>query len=990
MPSQTQAIEQTQAIDELIREAMDRIRTHRVSLQSTYRLQFHKNFTFRDAAAIVPYLASLGVTHVYASPYLKARPGSMHGYDVIDHCRLNPELGSTEDFDAFLAALEERQMSHLCDMVPNHVGIGTNDNVWWNDVLENGPASIYANYFDINWAGSPLTDLQGRVLVPILGERFSDALEKQQLQVKFAGGAFAIHYFQRIFPVSPRSFPLILAPGLDSSGLPETAAKNLRTLLEECGKLPDRCQGATIAAQRHQEKESIKKRLAEAAADPAVAAYIEKSLKKINGIAGRPASFDSLEKLLRQQCYRLAYWRTAPDEINYRRFFDVNDLAALAMERPEVFEATHTYILGLLAQNKIAGLRVDHPDGLYDPRRYFQRLQNHYVLAVAGEVARTSPRFSSLKWDALRADVLARLEAESPLEGDNGRKRQPLYVLGEKILARGEALPRNWPIDGTTGYQFLNMTNGLFVDRAAESEFTRRYYEFIGDATPFEEIVYAKKKLILEISMASELNMLAIELKRIAQHSRQGVDYSLHGLLVALREVIACFPVYRSYIVDGAVSEADRNSITQAIDAAIRRNPKLEPSVFHFIRDVLLIAPAGSDDADRAARSHFAGKFQQLSSPVTAKGIEDTSFYIYDRLLSLNEVGGDPACFGIEPAELHAFFEDRQKNWPRTMSTLSTHDTKRSEDVRARLNVLSEMPGEWFARVARWFELNAPHRRKIGGIDAPDRNEEYALYQSILGAYPLESGSLAGFVERIQNFMLKAMREAKVRTNWTDPNKDREEAIKNFIAAILDESRSKQFLEDFRAFHRKISDVGIVNSLAQSLIKLAAPGIPDTYQGTEAWDFSLVDPDNRRPVDFALRRRLADEALTAHAAYQRDRQSPAVKLAVHRAVLRCRSQYPDLFVEGKYLPLKSSGSNAAHLFAFARTHNRHIAVVAVPRLSLKHAGDWTDTEILLPAMAEGRSFTNLFTANRLPAARGARYPAAEVFADFPIALLIAE
>jgi (1->4)-alpha-D-glucan 1-alpha-D-glucosylmutase len=916
-------------VDELLRETLNRIEADRIPIESTYRVQLHAKFTFRDAAAMAPYLADLGITHLYASPYLKAQPGSTHGYDVVDHCRLNPELGTPEDYEALVAALAKHGMAHIADIVPNHVGIATNDNVWWNDVLENGPNSLYAGYFDINWAGSPLTKLKGRVLLPVLGEPYGQELEKGNLKFVFENGKFFVWYYERKFPISPKTYPLILG----------------RTAIHDAN---------------------------------AISAIV----KEFNGTPGKPASFDRLDNLLRQQHFRLAYWKTAPDEINYRRFFDVNSLAALAMERPEVFEATHKFILGLLARNKIAGLRIDHPDGLYDPEEYFRRLQTHHLMANARRIADESPRFRYLDWGAVEAELLGRIK-QSP--------SRPLYILGEKILARGEPLVKTWPIDGTTGYDFLNMTNGLFVDSQAADEFTQIYTDWIGDKTCFEDVANCNKKMILESSLASELNMLSLMLKRIAEQSRYGIDYSFHGLKIALKELIACFPVYRTYISQDGPSDADRVHVQRAIELATRRNPEIEPPIFDFIGQCLL------DDGDENHR--FAGKFQQLTSPVTAKGIEDTSFYTYNRLLSLNEVGGDPSHFGVEADVLHAFFLARQRDWPRTMNTLSTHDTKRSEDVRARLNVLTEMPDEWQSRLHRWSDLNARHRAAVDGDPVPDRNEEYAIYQTLLGAWPLDERELKSFRDRVQKYMLKFMREARVHTHWTSPNKPHEEAVDRFLHSVMDQSKSAQFLADFRPFQKKVSHLGIVNSLSQTLLKLTAPGIPDTYQGNELWDFSLVDPDNRRPVDYQRSiNMMRDIKNTPATDLLKCPETGRLKLAVLRAALRIRNQFRGLFTEGKYIPIGSSGVHSRHIFAFARATESHAAVVVIPRFCSKIMSDefswprgcvWKDTSIALPEIARNRKWRSAITQSpHKISADLKKIPVGDVLREFPVGLLI--
>jgi (1->4)-alpha-D-glucan 1-alpha-D-glucosylmutase len=1005
-----QISDQPKRLDELLQLAIEKARSSRNLPESTYRLQFHAKFTFRDATAIIPYLSELGVTHVYASPYFKANHGSMHGYDVIDHCELNPELGTVEDFETFVAALSAYGMWHIADMVPNHVGIATNDNTWWNDVLENGPASLYAHYFDINWAGSPQTNLKGRVLIATLGSMYGQELEQGNLQVAFENGSFFVSYHERRFPLSPRTYPVILQDGAGELKADESTLNEYRWIVEACAQLPDRCERAAVAAERHRAVQEIKSRLAKLASDnTAIGNFIAQQVKATNGIPNQPRSFDRLDDLLRHQCFRLAFWRTAPDEINYRRFFDINDLAALAMERPEVFSATHRFILNLLAQRIVAGLRIDHPDGLYDPRTYFQRLQTHYVLELAREAAASFPVLRELPWDELRPHLLERLERMMP--SVRATPSDPLlYVLGEKILAVDESVPKSWPIHGTSGYEFLNMVNGLFVDVAAQAAFDKIYQGWTGVRASSADLIYAKKGMIQEISLASELNMLAGELKRIAERSRYGIDFSFHSLHTALKQVIACFPVYRSYIDADGPSPEDVHYIEKAVACAAGRNPKTDPAIYQFIRDTLLAENGDSLSADElASRRHFAGKFQQLSSPVMAKGVEDTVFYIYNRLLSLNEVGGDPAQFGVSAQKLHAFFEQRQRNWPYSMSTLSTHDTKRSEDVRARLNVLSEMPDEWQAALQRWGDLNARHRNVIDETPAPGRNDEYALYQMLLGAWPPDASESTAFEQRVQGAMLKSMREAKLSTSWLDPDQKYEAAMHAFIETILDESRSPEFLEDFRRFHQTVSRFGAINSLSQSVIKLTAPGVPDTYQGNEILDFSLVDPDNRRPVDFAQRRRLLQELNTdaslAGVVFKVDKfckaeELGAVKLHIHQTALKLRKQYEDLFTTGEYIPLQTSGSKAEHLFAFARSYKQHVAVAVVPRLIWSLGGKganwpiasgvWGDTRVELPVVAQGKNFQNMLTHASIRTVQTGPFNclAADLLAELPVALLM--
>ncbi|MBV8781108.1 MAG: malto-oligosyltrehalose synthase, partial [Phycisphaerae bacterium] len=669
------------SIDSLLRRAIERATAVAHRPNSTYRLQLHKEFNFRDAAAIVPYLASLGVTHIYSSPILKAQPGSTHGYDVIDHCSLNPELGTREDFNHLCEVLKQHDMSQIVDIVPNHAGVATNENNWWNDALKNGPDAKFGGAFDISWTGSPRTDLHNRVLLPTLGKPYDEALTSGEIKLKRDSDGAFVYYFDRRFPIR------------DGNDIGDIDAIN--------------------------------------------------------------ASPDALDELLTKQFYRLAYWRVAPDEINYRRFFNISDLAALAMEKEWVFTETHALTLRLIAQGKISGLRIDHPDGLSDPLQYFQRLQKYFILACAKEIDREgSPGCTS---GATDRELLERLETTDTPH---------LYVLGEKILAMDERLNRNWPIDGTTGYRFVNMINGLFIDPAGDRPFTDLYRDLTGARTNFDNIVYDKKKFVMANSMASERTMLTERLVRIAASTRSARDISRRLLDAVIVETIACFSVYRTYITASGFSDEDVSRIDRAIAQAKKRRADIEPMVFEFLRATLL-----RDDPDCRA---FANRFQQLSAPVMAKGVEDTAFYTYDRLVSLNEVGGEPSRFGIGPGTLHEYFGQRQAYWPFAMSTLSTHDTKRSEDVRARLNVLSEIPAQWSPTVRSWMEMN--HADRSAG---PTANEEYLIYQSMVGIWPLTPVDRlsSDWIDRINAYLVKAMREGKETSRWIRVNEPHETAV---------------------------------------------------------------------------------------------------------------------------------------------------------------------------------------------------------------------
>jgi (1->4)-alpha-D-glucan 1-alpha-D-glucosylmutase len=997
-------------LSDLEREATAR----RCAPEATYRLQFHAGFTFQDAAHFAPYLRDLGVSHIYASPYLKARPGSKHGYDVLDHQHLNPEIGSDADYAVYSDALREHNLGQILDVVPNHMGIVGNENVWWNDVLENGPASPYANYFDIAWQLSPRPSLRDRVLLPLLGEPYGQVLEAGQIRLHYETGTFTVHYFEHRLPVAPCTWSKILSYDLDqletALGKDSLQLLEYQSILTGVRNLPTRTETSPERiAERQREKEVLKRRLAALTDSFAeIREYLLAVVRIFNGSPGDPHSFDLLDELLDDQAYRLSSWRVASDEINYRRFFDINELAALRMERSEVFLATHKLIFQFLRERKLSGLRIDHPDGLFDPRQYLRRLQRHYLLELARQIYQSRPEYQGVEWNELERPLLARINSGALPE-------RSLYVVVEKILGSNESLPPDWPVHGTTGYDFLNVLGGLFVDPAGARAFTTLYRDWIEDYTPFPEVVYQKKLLILSLSLSSELQMLSLALDRLAQQRRWSRDFTLHSLRRVLREVIACFPVYRSYIAEGAVHDDDKKYIDAAIREARKRNPTLNRSHFQFLRNILLLRhPERASDEEIAEQQRFTGQFQQVTSPVMAKGLEDTAFYVYNRLTSLNEVGGDPARFGIPPPVVHQNFAARQQHWPRALSSTSTHDSKRSEDVRARISVLSEMPDAWRERLHHWSTLNEPHRVQVEDDKAPDSNVEYLLYQTLLGAWPAEPYSdedYAAFIGRIQEYTEKATHEAKVHTSWINPNADYDQALRQFVGRILDAAASPKFLDDFRAFQGKISRYGFFNSLSQCLLKIAAPGAPDTYQGTELWDFSLVDPDNRRPVDYEKRRQLLAELLERSRLQKAQGELAAelvetmadgrIKLYVTAMSLRCRRAHPGLFSVGSYSAIDPVGAKEEHIFSFVRRHLDRAALVAAPRLPAKLMPDpaglphgakvWSDTMLLLPEELGDRLWHSLFTGETLTAVAYQGRPAlraAQVFARFPVALLL--
>jgi (1->4)-alpha-D-glucan 1-alpha-D-glucosylmutase len=945
---------------------------------ATYRLQLNRTFTFRDAANILPYLSALGISHCYVSPYLRARSGSMHGYDIIDHNTLNPEIGTAEDYELFVSALHAHGMGQIVDIVPNHMGVMGSDNAWWLDVLENGEASDYAEFFDIDW--EPIKEeLRGKVLVPILADQYGNVLEIGELKLVFDAerGEFSISYRQHCFPVDPVEYPRILTFQLGR--LQEKIVANdenfleLQSIATAFGHLPAR-RGLSPEGkvERNREKEVQKHRLAALAGRSSeIRDFLNATVGLFNGTPNVPRSFDPLHELIKAQVYRLAQWRVAADDINYRRFFDVNDLAALRMENEAVFDNTHRLVLELVGQGKINGLRVDHPDGLYDPAKYFHQLRER--LARAGK-------------------------------GAAGE----FYVIAEKILSDSERLRKDWPLDGTTGYEFANLVSGLFVDSSAAYKMQRTYEWFCDRRVVFKDIVYASKHLILDVVLASELNVLANLLSRIALANRHTCDFTLNILSGALAEIIANFPVYRTYVSGRSVSDEDRLYVEQAIAAARRRSSAADLSVFEFIRRVLLVEVQGSEpDSYTQAIIRFAMKFQQVTSAVMAKGVEDTAFYRYSRLVSLNEVGGDPDRFGISVEQFHRANQERLACWPHSMLSSSTHDSKRSEDVRARINVLSELPDAWRLAVRRWRGWNRNKKRLIDGAPAPTRNDEYLLYQTLVGIWlgdDLDDAGWSSLTQRIEQFAVKAAREAKDRTSWANTNAEYDDALLAFTRGILERTSANRFLADFAQFHRRIARAGTFNSLSQTLLKLTSPGLPDIYQGNEIFHFSLVDPDNRRPVDYAVRQELLKRL-------QKDGKSSApaatsgavdLKLRLTWKTLAVRRDEPALFQNGTYRSLKVSGETANHVVAFAREHEGRSAIVAVPRLcatllgetheSIGDARIWGETRLEVEHSGAG-CYHNVFTGECYPLGDQSVHswlPVAQLFRYFPVALLLSD
>ena len=988
---------------------------------STYRLQFNRRFTFSDATKVLPYLDELGISDIYASPYFKARKGTIVGYDIVDPARLNPEIGTEAAYNRLIRELQKRKMGQILDIVPNHMYVGSEDNAWWLDVLENGPSSPYALFFDIDW--NPVKrELKNKVLIPVLGEQYGTVLERQELKLIFETGAFFLYCYDRKLPMLPETYVDILKHRIEKleTLLPidDPSLVKLLSIMTALSCLPSYTEREqSKLAERSREKEIIKKRLYKLHKESrAIRDFIDENVRIFNGTKKEPHSFDLLNDLLGKQVWRLSYWRVAAEEINYRRFFDINSLAAIRMEDPVVFKKAHELVLKLIGEGKVTGLRVDHPDGLYDPSEYFKRLQRECFLRVRlAHAQRVQGKKSNTPVEASPEPEILRQYAEMVVSDPQFK---PFYVVGEKILSKDEKLPEDWPIFSTVGYVFLNPLNGIFVDTANGKVFDKIYERFIRSKMDYQDLVYEKKRLIMIVAMSGEINRLAHYLNHLSEKNRHTRDFTLNSLRTTITEVIACFPVYRTYITRAGVHERDRRYVEQAASKAKRKNPALCERIFDFLKNVLLLNyPDDFGETDKMEWVDFVMRFQQVTGPVMAKGLEDTVFYVYNRLVSLNEVGGDPEGFGTRLDAFHGQNIETAKSRPYSLITTSTHDTKRSEDVRARLNVLSEIPGEWQRCLSRWSRLNRKKKLVVHGRMVPDRNDEYLLYQTLLGVWPANRMTVAEYEEftaRIRDYMLKATREAKVDTNWISPNVPYEEALLKFIDAVLASASANTFLKDYDLLQKKVAYLGMFNSLSQTLLKITSPGVPDFYQGTETWDFSLVDPDNRRPIDFVIRKqmlaRLKKELTRPNAdsvglARKLLRTWPdgLIKLYVTFISLSYRKMHHRLFEEGAYVPLTVDGQLVEHVCAFARHGEGDTVLVIVPRFltylvrSVNHLplGQkvWKGSGVVLPEETLGSNFINIFTGETIQAAKQYEkriLSLGEVFANFPVALLARE
>jgi (1->4)-alpha-D-glucan 1-alpha-D-glucosylmutase len=932
---------------------------------STYRLQLHAGFGFTAALDQVEYLHRLGITDLYLSPIFAAVPGSTHGYDVVDHSRLNPEFGTQQELKALAAKLSERGMGLLLDWVPSHMGNTAGQNPWWDDVLENGLSSVHAVAFDIDWSPRK-EELRDTVLLPVLGDQYGRVLERGELQVEREGGRLFVRYFEQRFPLAPKSLVELLESTATGTGLDadDPMQQELESLSASLAHLPDRHATAEQARrERAREKEVVKRRLTQLLdSSPAVTRAFDGAIEVLNGTPGDESSFDALDRLLGEQSYRLASWRVAAQEINYRRFFDVNSLVALRMEERSVFEGAHRVLFELLDQGLIQGLRLDHTDGLYDPLAYFESLQNHFRRNLAADSGRSPD-------DAAR----------------------PLPILVEKILEPYEKLAPAWPVDGTTGYEFAVASLSVLIDQSAEDAFSSFYQRFTGDQRSFQTHAYEAKKCILTDSLASEVNMLARQLERIAAGRRQWRDFTLLTLTRALVEILAAFPVYRTYSrPEAPPTEEDARVVTRAVRLArLRSAGGVDPSVFEFIQSMLLLnSPAGEDE--RRVHEWFAMRFQQLSAPVMAKAVEDTACYRYHRMIALNEVGSSPATFGISVERFHAECAERFRSWPLSMASTSTHDTKRGEDAAAAIAVLTEQPAKWESTVEDWSTRTAPYKGTCHELAAPTRGDEYLFYQALVGAWPFgwdgEQGA-AEFSLRMREFMRKAMREAKQETSWITPNAPYEEAVLSFVGSCLGDREFRRSVSELSA---QLGPYAAMNALSRTLLRLCAPGVVDTYQGSELWNQSLVDPDNRCPVDYAQRRALL-AGLEGKPLEQllSNWTTGEIKLFVTQTILQTRRRLREVFVQGEYAAVPAG----SHAIAFTRTHQGRLVLACAPRLSLRLTGGqrawpmgsvWGDQTLLLPA----GQYRDAFTGRSLSSP--GTLPLSECFASFPLVLLVSE
>ncbi len=921
---------------------------------ATYRLQFRPEFGFERAIGIVPYLQELGISDIYASPIFEARRGSTHGYDVVDANHVRQELGGSEALERLIAKAQQHQLGWIQDIVPNHMAFSS-ENPLLVDLLENGPDSQYRDYFDINWEHS-YESLRGRLLAPFLGNFYGECLENGELKLQYDERGFSVWYYDWRFPLRLESYSAILAYNLQH--LRETLGRTHPDFIKYLGLLYSLKYLASgqEGRERYDQIFFIKNMLVELwRSNPTIQEFITANLRVFNGEVGRPESFDRLDRLLREQFFRLAFWKVGNEELNYRRFFTVNDLISVRVEVEEVFAQSHRWILEMVNARCFTGLRVDHIDGLYDPKRYLSRLRE-----TAGDT----------------------------------------YIVVEKILEYEEVLHADWATQGTTGYEALQRLDGIFCRESSAEEFTRIYHRFLGYALDCESLLVENKRLIAEKHLAGDIDNLARLLKQLAENYRYTSDFTLFGLKTSLLEILTAFPVYRTYIGVDGLSRSDREYLEKALEVARERAPAFQKELEFIGRFLLQEFERSLPEAEREQWLSFARRLQQYTGPLMAKGLEDTVMYLYNRLLSLNEVGGSPLRFGVSVEEFHQFNQRQHACFPHGLTATATHDTKRGEDTRSRLQVLSEIPEEWETRLQRWREINSPHKKRVEGRTLPAANDEYALYQTLIGAFPWEEQDLAAFEERVQAYVVKSVREGKTYSSWLRPDAAYEEALRDFVSALL--ARDSAFLANFLPFQQEIARYGVYNSLSRTALKLAMVGVPDFYQGCELWDLSLVDPDNRRPVDYSLRQRLlaavktrvAADPCTALAEFLQTPADGKAKLFLIWRGLHLRQQYPEVFQRGEYVPLPVLGSLQSHVVAFARVFDRQAVVAIAPRFytglvkgSELPLGDrvWQENRLVLPSQLEGLWHHEL-TGETLMAAEGTLW-LREALAHFPVALL---
>ncbi len=959
----------------------------RRNVSATYRLQFNDKFRFADAEALISYLHNLGVSHIYASPVFEARPGSQSGYDTCDFSRISPELGGEEAFNSLVEALHRHGMGMIVDFVPNHMSAHPQWNQWWRSVLANGPSSSVSEYFDVDW--NPVnSNLHGKVLLAILGRQYGDVLESGELRIAYQDGEFCLLYGDYNLPLNPRQMKVLLRHRshevAESSDIDDATRQEFESILFHLDHIPGYQQAGLMArADRERETAVATHRLTRVMQQsPALRKHLEAVIEEYNGIPGQPESFDLMHELLEQQPYRLSYWRTAMQEINYRRFFDINDLIGLRMEYEPLFRVAHAKLIELTEKGAIDGIRLDHIDGLLDPQQYLLQLR----AATAKSV-------------------------------------QPIYLVVEKILARQEWLSPEWPVDGATGYEFLALLNGLWVEERNLPEIDQIYLHFRERRKPDRDAVYHAKKLITASSMASELNVLAHELNLLSEENRRSRDFTLDGLQEALREVVACFPVYRTYISAQGFSATDETAIDEAIGQARRRNPSIDYSIFEFIRShICPVRQPDEPEENFAQRLRFAMKFQQYTSPVQAKGMEDTVFYRYSPLASLNEVGTGTGRRVTTLQEFHDANIHRMERWPNAMLTTSTHDTKRGEDARMRIHVLTEMPEEWRSNLLQWSHVNDGAKTMVNGHPAPDRGDEYLYYQTLIGMWPpRQKAPDEDTVNRMKAFMDKALREAKVHTSWVNPSNEYDGAVEKFVEQSLRGTSSSAFLASFIPFADRIATLAAWESVSQIALKLMSPGVVDTYQGGELWNLSLVDPDNRRAVDYDTRRQRLDSltkhVVDPHLSFEKRSRAIAevchswwtgdVKLLYVAQGLRLREQQHDLLLRGSYRPLNAEGDNAEHLVAFAREYRGKIlltiaarwffSLLSGPAVLEDLRKNFQRTFLDVPAAGSSPSkpmtFTNVLTGATVHADTvngAARLSAGEVLGGLPAVWLIGD